>query len=136
MTRRQFASCAAAAAAGWLLTACGPRRLHEVPRERLRQRAREMEREYAEKFGTAVRSPTRRRMPGVTFAYALDISRCIGCRRCVYACVEENNQSRDPQVQWIRVLAMEKEKGIDFDACRRLLPAGGRCRRRVTSTCP
>jgi molybdopterin-containing oxidoreductase family iron-sulfur binding subunit len=28
--------------------------------------------------------------------------------------VEENNQSRDPQVQWIRVLAMDKEKGVDF----------------------
>jgi Fe-S-cluster-containing dehydrogenase component len=28
--------------------------------------------------------------------------------------VDENNQSRDPQVQWIRVLSMEKEKGIDF----------------------
>ena len=36
------------------------------------------------------------------------------CRRCVYACVEENNQSRDPQVQWIRVLSMDKDKGIDF----------------------
>ena len=53
-------------------------------------------------------------MPGVLFAYALDISRCIGCRRCVYACVAENNQSRDPQVQWIRVLSMDKEKGVDF----------------------
>jgi molybdopterin-containing oxidoreductase family iron-sulfur binding subunit len=54
-------------------------------------------------------------MPGVLFAYALDISRCIGCRRCVYACVEENNQSRDPQVQWIRVLQMDKEHGVDFE---------------------
>jgi len=44
----------------------------------------------------------------------LDLSRCIGCRRCVYACVEENNQSREPQIHWIQVLQMEKEKGIDF----------------------
>jgi Fe-S-cluster-containing dehydrogenase component len=57
----------------------------------------------------------------VSFGYALDISRCIGCRRCVYACVEENNQSRDPQVHWIRVLEMEKEKGIDFAPRQRLL---------------
>jgi len=48
------------------------------------------------------------------FGYALDLSRCIGCRRCVHACVAENNQSRDPEVQWIRVLQMDKEKGIDF----------------------
>ena len=51
---------------------------------------------------------------GVLFGYALDVSRCIGCRKCVYACVEENNQSRDPQVHWITVLEMDKEHGIDL----------------------
>jgi Fe-S-cluster-containing dehydrogenase component len=46
---------------------------------------------------------------GVLFGYALDISKCIGCRRCVYACVKENNQSRhDPTVQWIQVMKMPK----------------------------
>ncbi len=54
-------------------------------------------------------------MPGVLFGYGLDLSRCIGCRRCEYACVKENNQSRDPQLHWIRVLEMEKEKGIDLE---------------------
>lgn len=53
-------------------------------------------------------------IPGVRFAYALDLSRCIGCRRCVYACVDENNQSRDPQVHWIRVLEMDQARGVDF----------------------
>ena len=53
-------------------------------------------------------------MDGVEFAYGLDIARCIGCRRCVYACVHENNQSRHPQIHWIRVLRMEKEYGIDL----------------------
>ncbi len=43
---------------------------------------------------------------GVQFAYALNLSRCIGCRRCVHACVAENNQSRDPEIQYIRVLEM------------------------------
>lgn len=43
---------------------------------------------------------------GVEFVYALNLSRCIGCRKCVYACVDENNQSRSPQVQYIRVLEM------------------------------
>lgn len=114
VTRRQFASCTAAAAAGFLLTACGPRKLTEVPRERLRSLVKEMEAEYATKYGKAVTVSDAGPMPGVMFAYALDISRCIGCRRCVYACAEENNLSRDPQVHWIRVLSMEKEKGIDF----------------------
>ncbi len=47
-------------------------------------------------------------MDGVEFVYALNISRCIGCRRCVHACVKENNQSRSPEVQYIRVLEMQK----------------------------
>jgi Fe-S-cluster-containing dehydrogenase component len=114
LTRRAFVGGAMAAAAGWVLTACGPKRLYEVPPERLRQSLREMERKYSEEFGRPVTVADTPALAGVTFAYALDLSRCIGCRRCVYACVEENNQSRDPQIQWIRVQQMEKEKGVDF----------------------
>ncbi|MBP1635091.1 MAG: ttrB 1 [Acidobacteria bacterium] len=114
VTRRQFASVAAAAAAGWLLTACGPRRLHEMPRDRLGAALKRMERDYSERFGTGVTVSDAPPLPGVLFGYALDLSRCVGCRRCVYACVEENNQSRDPEVQWIRVLSMDNDKGIDF----------------------
>ena len=114
VTRREFASCAAAAAAGFLMTACGPRRLHEIPKERLKAEVEKMSREYTEKYGKAVTVSDQGPIPGTLFAYALDISRCIGCRRCVYACVEENNQSRDPQVHWIRVLSMNKDKGVDF----------------------
>jgi molybdopterin-containing oxidoreductase family iron-sulfur binding subunit len=52
---------------------------------------------------------------GVVFGYGLDISRCVGCRRCVYACVKENNQSRQhPQIHWITVLEMDKEHGVDL----------------------
>ncbi len=112
-TRRQFTSFAAAAAAGWILTSCGPKRLHEVPKERLHKAIADLEREYQER-GEAVSIADTPAQPGVEFAYALDISRCIGCRRCVYACVAENNQSRQPQLHWIRVLSMEKEKGVDL----------------------
>jgi len=45
---------------------------------------------------------------GVEFVYALNLSRCIGCRRCVHACVAENNQSRAPEIQYIRVLEMPR----------------------------
>ena len=113
-SRRKFASIAAAAAAGFLLTGCGPRRLTEMPKEQLRRALDEMEREYSQRHGVEVRVSDTDAMPGVVFGYALDLSRCVGCRRCVHACVEENNQSRDPEVQWIRVLQMDKEKGIDF----------------------
>ncbi len=114
VTRRKFASFAAAAAAGWVLTACGPRRLHEMPKARLGKALDDMEREYAAAYGKAIAVSDSPAIPGVLFGYALDLSRCVGCRRCVYACSEENNQSRDPQVQWIRVLSMDKDKGIDF----------------------
>ena len=54
VSRRQFASVASAAAAGFLLTACGPRRLHEIPRDRLREAIKEWERDYSEKYAKAV----------------------------------------------------------------------------------
>lgn len=47
-------------------------------------------------------------MNGVEFVYALNLSRCIGCRRCVHACVAENNQSRSPEIQYIRVIEMPR----------------------------
>jgi len=74
-----------------------------------------LERDHSATYGKKVSVGIDPPMDGVSFAYALDISRCIGCRRCVYGCVEENNQSREPQIQWIRVLEMSKEKGIDFE---------------------
>jgi len=73
-----------------------------------------IEKETRERTGKAVTVGAQPPLPGVQFGYALDLSRCIGCRRCVYGCVEENNQSRDPQVHWIRVLEMDKERGVDF----------------------
>ncbi len=45
---------------------------------------------------------------GVEFVYALNLSRCVGCRKCVHACVAENNQSRSPEIQYIRVLEMPR----------------------------
>ncbi len=47
-------------------------------------------------------------MDGVEFAYLLNLGRCIGCRKCVHACVAENNQSRSPEIQYIRVLEMPR----------------------------
>ena len=74
-----------------------------------------LEIEYKEKYGKKFHVSDKEAMADVSFGYALDLSRCIGCRRCVYACVKENNQSREPQIHWIQVLQMEKEKGVDFE---------------------
>jgi molybdopterin-containing oxidoreductase family iron-sulfur binding subunit len=67
-----------------------------------------VERENTKKYGKEFTVSADKPIPGVLFGYGLDISRCIGCRRCVYACVDENNQSRDPQVHWITVLQFKK----------------------------
>jgi len=60
--------------------------------------------EYRAKYGKDFTVGTEAPIDGTLFGYGLDIQRCIGCRRCVYACVEENNQSRNPQIHYIRVL--------------------------------
>ena len=112
MTRRQFACGAATAAAGWILAGCGQRRLYEMPRERIRAAMAELESRYRQRLGVDISVSDTPAPPNVEFAYALDISRCIGCRRCVYACVAENNQSRDPQMHWIRVFEFKREDTI------------------------
>lgn len=57
------------------------------------------------------------------FGYAIDVGRCVGCRRCVYACAEENNISRQSesvptanQLHWIKVLQFDEatvEPGVE-----------------------
>ena len=90
------------------------RRFVELEPDQVQRIVGDMERDYSERYGKDVTVSTKAASQGVLFGYALDLSRCIGCRRCVYACVNENNQSRDPQIQWIRVLKMDKSKGIDL----------------------
>ncbi|MCK3683591.1 4Fe-4S dicluster domain-containing protein [Maribellus sp. YY47] len=87
------------------------RTLSEKERKQLIE---DLEAEYKQKYHKEFHLSDKPAIDGTLFGYALDISRCIGCRKCVYACVEENNQSREPQIHWIQVLQMEKEKGIDF----------------------
>jgi molybdopterin-containing oxidoreductase family iron-sulfur binding subunit len=71
-----------------------------------------LERKYSEEYGKPFSVEATGPFDGVVFGYGLDLSRCKGCRRCVYACVEENNQSRNPPVQWIRVLEFDREHTI------------------------
>ena len=79
---------------------------------RLLERVREKNRR---RFGRETQVDATPAIPGVEFGYGLDLSRCVGCRRCVYACVTENNSSRaKPQIHWIRVLEMDKERGVDL----------------------
>ena len=120
-SRREFLGTAVATVA-MALTGCGKLSKEEFLQHNFRELSKDelqtiivrLEREYEEKFHKAVKVGNEPVLPGVLFGYALDLSRCIGCRRCVYACVKENNQSRDPQIQWIRVLEMDKEEGVNI----------------------
>lgn len=121
LTRRDFlcavAGCAAAAASScsdFAHTNFFRRHLAELGPDDIARILRDLEARYSEQYGKDVEVKLDGARPGVEFAYALDVGRCVGCRRCVYGCVEENNQSRDPEVQWIRVLEMDKDKGVDF----------------------
>ncbi|MBW2279723.1 MAG: 4Fe-4S dicluster domain-containing protein [Deltaproteobacteria bacterium] len=77
-----------------------------------------LEKRYSTQYGKQFHMDAVGPVDGVVFGYGLDVSRCIGCRRCVYACVEENNQSRDPEIHWIRVLEFERDqvlRGINLE---------------------
>lgn len=50
----------------------------------------------------------------VQFAYALNLSICIGCRKCAEACHLENNHDRKTNNSYIRVFEMQMG-GIDFE---------------------
>ncbi len=78
-----------------------------------------LEKKYSEQFGRKVSVKTTEPKPDVLFAYALDLNRCIGCRRCAYSCAKENNNSRkDPQIQYIKVLRFENGD-LDFERSER-----------------
>src|SRR6266542_2301425 len=121
-SRRAFMRTAAAGAAVSALAGCGvdlgdllPRHFKELSKGDLAKVLAKVEKRNKERFGRDTKVTAEGPRPGVEFGYGLDISRCVGCRRCVYACVKENNQSREqPQIHWIRVLEMEKEHGVDL----------------------
>nr|VFJ58069.1 MAG: prokaryotic molybdopterin-containing oxidoreductase family, iron-sulfur binding subunit [Candidatus Kentron sp. FM]VFJ60580.1 MAG: prokaryotic molybdopterin-containing oxidoreductase family, iron-sulfur binding subunit [Candidatus Kentron sp. FM]VFK13797.1 MAG: prokaryotic molybdopterin-containing oxidoreductase family, iron-sulfur binding subunit [Candidatus Kentron sp. FM] len=72
-----------------------------------------IERRAKERYGVAIRCRNTPPLPGVVFGYALNISKCKGYRECVYGCIQENNQGRGSQLQYIRVLEMDRG-GMDL----------------------
>jgi molybdopterin-containing oxidoreductase family iron-sulfur binding subunit len=122
ISRRGFLRTAALASGGLALASCDKgtreaflqRHFRDMTREELAEVLDRLQRQHSERFGKAVSVTAEPPMEDVNFGYALDLSRCIGCRRCVYGCVEENNCSRDPQLHLIHVLEMSKEEGVNL----------------------
>jgi len=67
-----------------------------------------IERKAKREFGVDISCENTPPLPGVVFGYALNIAKCRGYRECVYGCIRENNQGRDSQMQYIRVLEMNR----------------------------
>jgi Fe-S-cluster-containing dehydrogenase component len=120
-SRRRFLKEALGVAAAASLAGCSgmeeffQKRFAELKPDDVKRLVARLEARYGQQFGKKVTMDVTGPQPGQFFGYGLDLSRCIGCRRCVYACVKENNQSRkSPQIHWIRVLEMDKEHGVDL----------------------
>ena len=87
--------------------------------EKLGEILKRIEQEIAKNYGVKATVQAQMPLDGVQFGYALSLSRCTGVRNCVTACMKENNQSRDPEMQYIRVIEMENgsfdlEKGDHY----------------------
>lgn len=90
-----------------------------------------IEGQVARDYGAEVEVRDYKPMDGVEFACALNISRCVGSRRCVYACMRENNIPPDhPEMAYIRVLEMDngtqdlQDGNVQYQ--RDLVPADGK----------
>jgi molybdopterin-containing oxidoreductase family iron-sulfur binding subunit len=126
-TRREFMktlSVAAATGAAFSSLSCTKeareeflqKRFVEMTDDEKKRVIARLEEKYRREYGKQFQISTQPARPKTLWGYGLDLSRCIGCRRCVYACVKENNQSRhDPQLQWIRVLRLKEGSLINLE---------------------
>ena len=85
----------------------------ELNGEELQAVLERLEQETLEQHGAEVDIAARPAEEGVSFGYALNLSICVGCRRCAEACHVENNHDRADHQSYIRVFEMSKGS-IDF----------------------
>jgi len=87
----------------------------ELTPEEMKKVLARIEDEVQRQYGIRPHVRDYKPMNGVEYVYALNLTRCVGCRKCVHACVAENNQSRNPEIQYIRVLKMPNDGTFDVD---------------------
>jgi Fe-S-cluster-containing dehydrogenase component len=84
------------------------RHYRELTPEQMRAVIGRLEEDARREHGVAVTISDPKPQPGVKFGYALNLSVCVGCRRCAEACHTENNHDRSSHNSYIRVLEMTK----------------------------
>lgn len=62
-----------------------------------------LEKLYEKNTGKKINVSSKDAIEDVLFGYAFNISKCQGYMDCVNACVEENNQDRSSEMQYIRI---------------------------------
>jgi molybdopterin-containing oxidoreductase family iron-sulfur binding subunit len=84
----------------------------ELSPKRMQTILRKLEEECKDRYGVLPSIRDLKPAEGIGFAYALNLSRCVGCRKCAHACMAENNQHRDTpddiNMSYIRVLELAK----------------------------
>lgn len=74
-----------------------------------------LEQNYSDRTGHKINISDKKPNENTLFGYAFNVGKCQGYGDCISACVEENNQDRDTQMQYIRIHEMDKKNGINFE---------------------
>jgi len=79
-----------------------------MSREEITDALDRIERKAKRQFDRDITTENTPPVNGVVFGYALNISKCKGYRDCVAACIKENNLGRGGQMEYIRVVELDK----------------------------
>lgn len=89
-----------------------------------------LEARYRKRYGREIEVKQTPARDDAVYGYALSVDRCLGYRDCVHACQKEQNASRDPEIQYIRVFEVDAGRltvrGGDPDYDRTEVPAPGK----------
>jgi molybdopterin-containing oxidoreductase family iron-sulfur binding subunit len=90
------------------------RHYKKMSRDEIRAAIARIERKARRRHGAEITVGNEPPLDGAVFGYAINISKCKGTRRCVDACVAENNVGRGSGIQYIRVLELDQGE-LDLD---------------------
>ena len=115
------------------------KRYRELKPEELKRIMESLAAKAEQEYGVRPNLRDLKPLDGVEFGYALNLTRCIGCRKCAHACLQENNQSRDDdddlEMSYIRVLELEKG-AINLETSNMYFdPPTVPCRTSITCRC-
>ncbi len=99
--------------------------------EEVKEAVARLERRYKSQYDKEIKVATTPPKEHVLFGYALNITRCKGYRECVKACTEVNNQDKNPNMEYIRVLELDRgtfnlEEASHYYSAEKEVPAPGK----------